>query len=246
MDLFFVVHLVGRVGYGDGWGVGWVLTWYVYRRPSRTDFFLYLTGNGFLQDAEGGAKLTNHGRRPLVRRRRSLGWFCGSPPQSTADPSGTDAPASAFARGGRSLRDAALADSRKRQVTPFPTNTLVPGRPHLFGRLCNLPPHLAFRITNIIMRDSSTRIPVLIYFHTRFHPQIIPPGQCPTESRPSRHFVRSAFFVHSRSSLSTFIQSASTVHILRGLLLGSLSTGAPPSPVSRFDKSTSLFSSFRT
>ena len=47
--------MAGSVGDGVGVIVGWVLTWYVRRRPFLADFFLYLTVNGFLQGAECGA-----------------------------------------------------------------------------------------------------------------------------------------------------------------------------------------------
>ena len=60
------------VGYGDGRVVGWVLTWYVRYPPFLADFFLYLTGNGFLQDAEGGAKAQNGNFDP---------WSSGGDPQ---------------------------------------------------------------------------------------------------------------------------------------------------------------------
>ena len=33
------------------------------------------------------------------------------------------------------------------------------------------PPHPAFRLTNIIVRDGSTRTPSVIRRHARFHPQ---------------------------------------------------------------------------
>ena len=61
---FFVVPVAGSVGDGVGVIVGWVLNWYVRRCPFLADFFLYLTGNGFLQDAEGVVKVTKHERPP--------------------------------------------------------------------------------------------------------------------------------------------------------------------------------------
>ena len=51
--------VVGKVGYGDEWGVGWVLSWYVHHRPSLADFFLYLAGIDFLQDAEAARSPRN-------------------------------------------------------------------------------------------------------------------------------------------------------------------------------------------
>ena len=166
-----------------------------------------------------------------------LKWISGSSPQSTADPSGTDAAAPAFARGGRNFRDVAPAVSPERQGTPFPTNTLVPGRPNHFSGPCNLPPHLAFRLTNIIMRDS-TRTSSLIRRHTRFHPQNILSCQRPTVSRPSRHFVCSTRFLHPRSSLSAFIQPESNGWTLFSSFL---STAALLSFAPRSGTSTSFF-----
>ena len=58
-DSFYTDMVVGKVGYGDEWGVGWVLSWYVHHRPSLADFFLYLAGIDFLQDAEAA-------RRPRI------------------------------------------------------------------------------------------------------------------------------------------------------------------------------------
>ena len=51
--------VVGKVGYGDERGVGWVLSWYVHHHPSLADFFLYLAGIDFLQDAEAARSPRN-------------------------------------------------------------------------------------------------------------------------------------------------------------------------------------------
>ena len=82
--MFYYTTYIYWVFFSSFWCLEWwdmvmgrVLTWYVHRRPSLADFFLYLTGIGFLQDAEAARMSQNTDDHPRAAAA-ILKWIGGS------------------------------------------------------------------------------------------------------------------------------------------------------------------------
>ena len=227
--------------------MGWLLVGFC---PGKCAIALFLLMSFFILQGSAFYKTQKAARRRKTRistpraAAAILSWISGSSPQSTADPSGTDAAAPAFARGGRSPPEAASAMSPQRQGAPLPTDALVPGRAHHFGRPMQPPPTSSLSPHEYHhagqQHSHPNPYPSPFPFPPSKYPLMPPSNRIPTLAAHS--FAPPAFHIQDRHSPPSFnqhrtVKSAENFLILFLQRLFRLSCR---------EGSTSLFSSFRT